>query len=381
MEAETASADELRLTYERAVDEVNRTTVSLRDRETLIKRLGALRAQYADDLTKLRFAARAGHLFDPLSLTACPSCLQPLDKPATPAEGACGLCAQPLRGLDDDTAFDVSKEIRTTETKLRELTTSIEEIESTVLQMQGRLDRGAQRRDAARTELDAAVSGRLAPFIAERDVVQNRVATAEQRRTEIARSRSFVAGIDDRRKRLAGLEREEERLKDRVAHLKEQGQDHAAVVSALSDRFGAILADFQFPKLDDPHLDEVFVPHVRGMKYSEIGSAGATTLISLAWHLAIFEVAADQEAAHPGILMIDSPQKNLLAESEPDFDGQLIADSVYEHMIRWSGSQGRSQQLILVDNSPRPSAEHHVVVRYSGDADRPPYGLIDDEVS
>ncbi|MFB6580859.1 hypothetical protein ACFCYC_26245 [Streptomyces sp. NPDC056402] len=40
-------------------------------------------------------------------------------------------------------------------------------------------------------------------------------------------------------------------------------------------------------------------------------SSGARTLLTLARQLAVFEVAIESSAAHPGFLVIGSPQKNL----------------------------------------------------------------------
>ena len=102
-------------------------------------------------------------------------------------------------------------------------------------------------------------------------------------------------------------------------------------------------------------------------------------MISLAWHLAILEEAVEQSAPHPGLLMIDSPQKNLLADST--MDSLAKADAIYDHLIAWTSGAGLGSQIILVDNAPRPAGMSHVVVSYSGDPGEPPYGLIDDEVS
>lgn len=380
MASETTSADELRSKYDRASSEVTRLTTTVRDRDTLLRRLGALRAQYADDLLKLRFAEEAGRLFDPLALTACPSCLQPLDQPAGPRSGECGLCAQTIEPIGADHAFDVTKEIRTTETKLRELGASMDGIDQELAETMRDLDGAKAARDNARAELDEAVAARLAPFISQRDMIRDRVSGIEQRTQAIERTRSLIAGLEARRSRLTELQTEEQRLRSQIDRLRQQGQDHEYVVAALSARFGSILGDFDFPKLDEPRIDSFFTPFVRGMRYSELGSAGTATLVALAWHLAIFEEATVQEALHPGFLLIDSPQKNLMSDEEPDFDGDLIGDSIYAHLTRWAASEGSQSQLIIVDNAPRDSGQQHVVVRYSGDPDRPPYGLIDDEV-
>ena len=42
---------------------------------------------------------------------------------------------------------------------------------------------------------------------------------------------------------------------------------------------------------------------------------------------------------------------------------------------------GPAAQVIVVDNRPPGTANDFVVVRYSGRAEEPPYGLIDDEVA
>lgn len=106
------------------------------------------------------------------------------------------------------------------------------------------------------------------------------------------------------------------------------------------------------------------------------------TLISVAWMLTLFERAVEQGHPHPGFLMIDSPQKNLRPTDDQvtdEFRDPAIAERVWGHILRWSGGAGRDYQLIIVDNAPSRDAEPAVVVQYSGRAESPPYGLIDDE--
>jgi hypothetical protein len=97
-----------------------------------------------------------------------------------------------------------------------------------------------------------------------------------------------------------------------------------------------------------------------------------------------FERAVEQGQAHPGFLMIDSPQKNLMPESAVDgdeFADPAIPRRVWQHIIDWTQSMGPAAQVIIVDNRPPATAGEHVVVRYSGRTDEPPYGLIDEEVA
>ena len=106
--------------------------------------------------------------------------------------------------------------------------------------------------------------------------------------------------------------------------------------------------------------------------------------MSLAWYLAIFEESLSTAGAHPGLLMIDSPQKNLIAATgqiADDYRAPAIALGVYEHIVAWcSGTVGAQHQVIVVDNEPPSIADEFVMIRYSGDAAIPPYGLIDDAI-
>ncbi len=181
---------------------------------------------------------------------------------------------------------------------------------------------------------------------------------------------------------MLALDQEIAGLRTRLEQIQASGERRTDVLDDLSTRFASILTDFRFPKLSQARLSRQFVPYVRGKRYNKIGSAGALTLTSVAWMLAIFERAVSTEASHPGFLMIDSPQKNLTPRSnevDSEFHDPAIVRGVYDHMIRWAASTGSGAQLILVDNAPPRVAESSVVVRYSADPDHPPYGLIEDE--
>jgi hypothetical protein len=116
---------------------------------------------------------------------------------------------------------------------------------------------------------------------------------------------------------------------------------------------------------------------------SPIGSAGAMTLIALAWQLSLFELAVDEGHPHPGFLMIDSPQKNLTPEGGArvdEYGDPAIGSHVWDHLLAVSERMGEQAQLLVVDNRPRSQADGAVVVRYTGVPDEGPYGLIDNEL-
>ena len=95
----------------------------------------------------------------------------------------------------------------------------------------------------------------------------------------------------------------------------------------------------------------------------------------------MWEIAYEREALAPGLLIIDSPQKNLGHAARPDddeFADAKLVNNVYEHVERWLDAAGEGAQVIFVDNSPSVAVDEHVVVRFSGRVMQPPFGLIDD---
>lgn len=64
-------------------------------------------------------------------------------------------------------------------------------------------------------------------------------------------------------------------------------------IGRISNRYGELLRQWGYPKLSQPLIDTNLVPYVRGDNYRE-ASSGARTLLTLAWQLAVFEVAVEQ---------------------------------------------------------------------------------------
>jgi hypothetical protein len=188
-------------------------------------------------------------------------------------------------------------------------------------------------------------------------------------------------------RRRADAARPDERateLRARIQELRASRLDRKAGTQDLTERFTQLLEAFGFPKLHQPSvptINEKFVPYVRGNRYTDIG---ATTLISLAWQLTIFERTVEQGAPYPGFLLIHSPQTNLKPEGThveaDEFGDPAIPRRVWEHIVKWSSGMGKSAQIVVVvDNLPPDVCDDQIVVRYSGHTGEPPYGLIDDE--
>jgi len=387
MRAQTDYAQTLRAGYAKQADETRTLAARVRDRDTLLKRLLPLRAQYAEDESQLVFYDEAKRLFDPLRVEICPSCLQQLHTKPHIEGSACSLCGQTLSEEDED-VIDVEAERRAIHERLRELNNYIEQVEGELEDAERSYAEAQTREQELQSQLDNEVAAAIAPYVAERDEVVRQREAADAARRDCRRQISWHEGLEERRAEIVRLDERLERTRQQIKALEAERPSRDQLIAALSSRFATILTAFGFPKLNDPeppYIDNNFVPYVRGNPYRDIGSTGALTLISLAWILAIFEQALEGGYPHPGFLLIDSPQKNLTPAETPgvtdEFRDPAIVQRVWEHIMKWSSEVAGLAQLIVVDNKPPELARTAIVREFSGRRDRPPYGLIEDETS
>jgi hypothetical protein len=396
----TRFAEELRERHRATALDARRSATLLRDRETQLQRMVPLRAQYAEDVTKLTMSVEAHRLFDPLRIVTCPACLAALAWPPTVADGRCSLCHSELgaggTAAPDETAEpavdgapavagaapDVAAELRATKARLAELTAYIEELERAIPNLRAAAELAQEAEARAAAEIDMATAHAVTPYLAQRDALARRREDAVGTIQRVAAGLRLLHSLERRAADLA-------RLQTAVASLREEltettaarvQPDRSAVVRRVSDRYRDILTAWHYPKLIDAYLAEDLTPFVRGNRYTA-ASSGGRTLISLAWQLAVFEVAWETGSSHPGFLLLDSPQKNLgqTGDRDAEFADTITIADIYLHLQGWLAGRGAGAQIIVADNAPPAEAQQHVIVRFSRRPDRPPYGLIDDE--
>ncbi|WAM19502.1 hypothetical protein [Rhodococcus sp. JS3073] len=402
-------AERLRERHRAASGRARRTAMILRDRETQVRRLIPLRAQYADDVSKLVMLAEAHELFDPLRVQVCPACMNALNGAVSIDGGHCSLCrhAIPINSANTDAdrvppsahdrphhgtstvhahgqtngQFDVSTELRATRARLREITAYIDDLELEIGDRRAEYEQAREEERQLAIQLDESTRHTVTPFLSQRDDLMRRkqesAAVVERTRTGIR----MLDGLDRRGTAVTRLQTQVEVLR-RERDEANIEPDRDLVIHRISERYREILTSWRYPKIDQAFIDNKLVPHMRGTSYRD-ASSGGRTLISMAWALAVFEIAWETGAAHPGFMMIDSPQKNLGQGKNRDaeFADSVAVDGVYRHLNTWLDGSGAGAQILIVDNAPPAMADDDVVVRFSGRAEHPPYGLISDEVS
>ncbi|MDO3400949.1 hypothetical protein QWI29_12990 [Mycolicibacterium neoaurum] len=394
--AATTFADELRRRHDEAATNADRSAALLRDRETQIKRLMPLRAQYADDVSKLIMLSEAHQLFDPLRVRVCPACFTSLGVTPFINDGECSLCRSTVESAshhdvddihDHDGAqptavsgeLNVAAELRATRARLAEITQYIDQLDAELPQLRAQYSASSARQSQAAEAIDRATHDSVSPYLTQRDDLISR------RERNIASAERIAAAIrlyDSIDRRLVDVSRLERSLESARAELNSSTPpiSRSSVITSVSQRYLEILTAWKYPKLDQAFVHTNLKPFMRGLSYAD-ASSGGRTLISLAWMLSIFETAWESGSHHPGFLMIDSPQKNLGhgGQLDKEFADSVAVSEIYRHLHDWLAGPGAGAQVIVVDNTPPAVTESDVVVRFSGRAEDPPYGLITDE--
>jgi hypothetical protein len=336
-------AADLRARHRDAGRRAQQAAALLRDRETQLRRFVPLRAQYADDITKLTMLAEARMLFDPLRVKVCPACLTTLREAPHIADGHCTLCNSEIAEQPTDqqrsttpngdtlatgramteAKFDVSSELRATKARLAEITQYVEELDAELGSLRASCNEANTVETQLAREVDRATNDAVSPFLSQRDDLMHRQQAAA---ADLERARTAIKMFDSLDRRAVTVTRLDASLRTLRAELEESAAqpDRNHVIHLISERYAAILAAWRYPKFEQAFVDSHLSPHMRGSAYTH-ASSGGRTLIALAWILSIFEVAWETGSAHPGFLMIDSPQKNLGQGGDRDAE---FADSV-----------------------------------------------------
>jgi hypothetical protein len=351
-----------------------------RNIEKTLQRLIPLRGQYHEDISKLNFLSRAKQIIDPLTILFCPSCLSPIKKSET--KDACPLCGNKIKETEVYENLDVTREIRTIERKLDELNTYVEDIETRHKDIEKQEEKITNELKLESKKLDDTLQSFISPFLSERDAIvsimsknQNEIKHID----EMIKVRNDIITISKERIELQNKQEEIERT---IEEERKKSVNRAEVINSLSKTYFNHLQTVNFPKLLEAFIDDKLVPYVRGLRYNDLSSDGAINLSSICWITAIFAEAIQRSTNHPGFLMLDNIQAGIGigAERDRDFQDETIVDGIYT-LLKELSDPINGGQLIVVDNHPPNYMKKDVIVYYSRDPKRPPYGFIDDETT
>lgn len=362
--------------------ELQEVRTDKRSQEKTLQRLIPLRAQYYEDISKYKLIEEAKVIIDPLSLVICPVCLSSVSFTQDKEKPSCSLCGNTIV-KDPSTPPNISREIRSTERKLRELATYVDELEQKIKNDNLRESKIEEGMKIKSSQLDNTLNAFVSPYVTEIEGLVSGIGAHENEIKHLEDAMKIRNNIGSLREEIIRLKAKEYGIIKRIEEERKKSTSRIDVVNSLSNTYYNQLRAVHFPKVNQPqdgYFDADYAPYVHRNRYDEISSEGGTNLSCLCWLTTIFEEATIRNANHPGFLMYDSVQAGIgMGRVTEEFRDKTIVEGIYQLLNRMSTLEGNSQ-IIIVDNHPPESAIDYIRVRYTGDRNNGVYGFIDNEV-
>ncbi|MFE7961613.1 AAA family ATPase [Streptomyces cellulosae] len=304
----------------------------------------SLLAQLRLEQEALGRADVARHALSGLEFSVCPRCMQDVTARVAPSN-CCTLCLQPEERVEEDLAGEAKR-----------LASQIAETESLLAEdEEGFEARRAERRDIeadlaeATMELDRSTAELITPRLEEVQSLSMQIARLEARIEQLeassARWSNYKLTLDEADEAFrsaSALDSKEQELQESLAA-------NRVRLDELAEVFNATVRSLRLPWYQSADIDrETYMPVVNGGQFDELSVGGARkTIVNLAYHLANLQYALENDLAYPGLLIVDSPRKNIGQTAEDS----AVANEVYKAFARLVEGFGNSVQLIVADNS------------------------------
>jgi len=344
-----------------------------------IQKLHLLINQYESEINKKEMALEGYCALNKYEFFVCPNCLKPV-RDQKSIEYCC-LCGNE-KGEEITELLVIKKEIRSLKLKISELKKFIDKEESELNDILKKENHLKIELNEIEQELQHLHKEYINPYIEQIEQLNYEIGKKNRYLMELEQNLKFLDEIVRLEKLLKSKEDSLINLKNNIKSLEANSSNKQVIINNLSHRFYDILHSFKFPKLSTAYIEENnYLPYVRDRLYRQLGSLAGVSLITMAYYLSI--LIEGEKYNHLGLLMIDSPRKNLGAKADQeDFKDEEIFNSIIRFFIQLDESNNDKIQLIVVNNGyPDFLPEDCIIAEFDGDGTKNlPYGLIDDVI-
>ncbi|GLC31152.1 hypothetical protein [Clostridium omnivorum] len=351
------------------------------EQKEYINKLMILRNQYTSESERIELITEGYYKFNKYEFKFCPSCLQPLKEKIN---SECYLCGNKDVNLATEEILAYKHELKKLKTKKNNLIKYIDEEENNIKILEKEQIKFEIILTEYESELTHLHSKYVNPFIEKIEQLNYEIGSISKEIDQLEKNYQMIEKLHAIEKIYRDGMNQADEINEKIKNVEGKSQIKGNIISKLSGIFYDILDDFKLPKLSNAFIDgKRYLPYVRGKLYSELGSLGAVTLITMAYYLSILVLGSKDENNHLGLLMIDSPRSNLGANNKDGddvFKDEDIFNSVIKFLIKLDEELGSEIQLIVINNGyPDFLDSKYIIKEFDGNGTRGvPYGLVDD---
>jgi hypothetical protein len=295
------------------IAQVQRHLLGLQQEE---QRLTEVLASLKVDRQKSQRLQASSTILSSVDFGICPRCLLEITPEMHQREqhARCSLCNRPLRVTSDTPprtipkTADIDLQIEEAEAVLKDVRQEQEVVQTSFEKLRNRETHISHDLDA---ESQAYVSPVVDRLLAQAHEIAEREAELAQAQSLLGQARALEAI----RAQLNELMQEQADLEDQ---LKEARKPYRTRLNALREIYERILIDIDFPDFQSCSIDsQSLMPNINGNLYTHTGTA-LKGLATVAYHLALLELARREETFFPRMLVIDSPAVGDLNDENHD---------------------------------------------------------------
>lgn len=343
-----------------------------------LSKLKLLRNQYNSELEKVNFIIASHGVLEKVDFIKCPACMAPI---TDTDDHICYLCGDPLTELSVDEIKAYNGEKLRLSRKATELAEFIEDKVNSEKELKYKLSMLISRKNQISDKLTLSRKNYVSPILEELELLNQEYGELVAELKSLDELRKISDEMNLVSEEVSRKEYELEELKKRIKASESERKEKDILLSELSRIFSYTLKSFEFPKLVNSYIDsKSYLPYVRGIRYNQLGSGGASTLIHLAYMLAITLISSREKLAHPGVLIFDTIGKNLGGSGQledVDFKDELILKNIVKTMLDICSKYHNIQIIVTNNGYPANLPSENLVVQFGGDEDgKLQYGLI-----
>lgn len=324
---------------------------------TLLDRFNLLREHYSSDYERLLGIREAGSFFSILEPDVCPTCGASSDHHDTNT-----VCHSDVAV----TVMAAEAEMQKIESRQNELITTIASLNGEARSIQKSLP---NMRDSLR-ELSREIETVVSPDLRKQRATYKELA---DKGASVREALGLFTNLSDLISRRASLERQNQ---DASGDTTSNNRLTSTVVAPFAEFIESVLLQWGFPGVEHVNFDTNSKDLIISGKARTSYGKGLRAITQSAFTISLLQYCADNDLAHPGFVVLDSP---LLSYREPDgADDDLSETNLNGNFYKYLLGLKSDRQAIIVENMDPPSDIElgDRVIHFSGMVDEGRFGLF-----
>lgn len=287
--------------------------VGLRNEE---ERLSEVLNSLEDDRKKVQRLRSSTTILSSVEFGICPRCLLEVTDEMRQREQhvRCSLCNRPMR-TTSDTPPRATPKLDDIDLQIAEARSVLHDVRKEIEQSLHNLTQAQDKETKIGQQIDKESQAYVSPAV---DSLLARTHEVAQREANLAKAQSLLdqaQALEAIREQLNTLKEEQARLEDR---LRESRKPNKQRLNEFRQIYERVLMEIDFPDFRECSIDsQSLMPYINRDLYIHYGQA-LKGLATVAYHLALLDLACEQETFFPRMLVIDSPAVGDLNDESHD---------------------------------------------------------------